>query len=246
MFSNLLSSAMLTTLTANARSILHSLDYRNFNGKTSVSTTILLDPITTIFKLSLLKFKPEFTKIGITGNKIAYYEPVMYQGISRWWSGDSRVDIQYLYLPLLYFSCIRHGYVPSVFDAIESKSEILDRMNKMAIDGLQTLRVIYAKNDINMITNCLDSYIHLLSVNDDKGGFIKNKFDNILNTTKMTYIEFVKEWSVKYISIILNMFDEHDTKHLNMKQNNVYAMSIINTIENMLNTMDDLIDKSRC
>ena len=75
----------------------------------------MLDPITTVLRLGILKYKPECTKIGVANNKLTFYEPTVYQGIYRWWSGDSRTDIQYLYLPLLYFSCIHHGYVNSIF-----------------------------------------------------------------------------------------------------------------------------------
>lgn len=241
---NYFSPSIISTLTTSVKTLWNHFDTtKNVDAnKISVSTTILLDPLTTVLRLSILKYKPDCTKLGVANNKLTFYEPTIYQGISRWWSGDSRTDIQYLYLPILYFSCIRHGYVSSIFDRSSNKQEVLNRINEMAIEGLKTLRNIYNRQHtkIDMVTNCIDSYIHILSVSDDNSNFIKNKYENVLNTIKLTYTEFSKEWSEKYIKIILELFDE-----LKTRDSTIYSANLINTIENMFNTMDELIDKTR-
>lgn len=235
---------IISTITTSVRTLWNHIDNgRNIDAnKLSVSTVIMLDPLTTILRLSILKYKPEHTKIGVANNKLTFYEPHVYQGISRWWSGDSRKDIQYLYLPLLYFSCIKHGYIESIFTKSKSKDHILNRINEMAIDGLRTLRTIYDQqhHKIDMVTNCIDAYIHLLSVSDDNSEFIKEKFANVQNTIKLTYNEFTNEWNESYIKIILELIDE-----LNNKTSETYSTNIISTIETMLNNMDEIIDKAR-
>ncbi len=239
-----LTPTFITSFTSGIKTVWNHFDgSRNIDAnKLSVSTIILLDPLTTILRLGILKYKQDSTKIGVANNKLTFYEPTVYQGIYRWWSGDSRTDIQYLYLPLLYFSCIHHNYVKSIFDECENKEEILNRINSMAIDGLKTLRNIYSQHHhkIDMVTNCIDSYIHLLSVTDDDSGFIKSKYEDVQNTIKLTYKEFSKEWTTSYIKIILDLINE-----LHNKDSTEYRASIVSNIEGMLNTMDGLIDRAR-
>ena len=73
-----------------------------------------------------------------------------------------------------------------------------------------------------------------------KVDLLKSKYDDVQNTIKLTYKEFSKEWTTSYIKIMLDLIDE-----LENKDSIDYRSSIIGNIEGMLNTMDNLIDKSR-
>ncbi len=212
------------------------------SNKISTSSIMLLDPMTTMLRLAILKFKQRSTKIGVANHKLTFYEPVIYQGIVRWWYGDSRIDIQYLYLPILYFACIRHNYVKTHFDEYEEKRQIFDKINILALDGLKILRSIYNQNDTrtDIITNCIDSYIHILSVSNDKSDFIQQKYEDMQNTIRLIYQEFSKEWSERYVQIILNLISELETIRIDTFKTNISV-----TIESMLNNMDQIIDKIR-
>lgn len=216
--------------------------YEYFRKTHESQPTMLLDPITTIFRLAVLSFKQENTKIGIAENKIFYYEPNLGQGVARWISGNSRTDIQYLYLPLLYFTCLRHSYEDFSCQMTDEIKHMLDIINKHAINGLLHLKTMYGKKEpnIDIIMNCLDMYLHLLSVADDKGGFIKNKYTEVINTIKLTYHEFTKQWNLSYIKIILLLIQESDTK-----QEKLYKENIIVIINSMLDNMDTLINTIR-
>lgn len=236
--------SILSALSTGAKKMWEQLDNRAAEtNKLSVSTILMLDPITTVIRLGILKYKPESTKIGVIDNKLVFYEPTVYQGISRWWSGDSRMDVQYLYLPVLYFACIKHGYVESVFDDFEDKDIILQKLSDMALEGLKSLRSIYnhQHHKIDAVTNMIDSYIHLLTNKTDNSEFVKEKIDTIQNTIKLTFTEFTKEWKESYIKIILNLIEELD----NEKDSDTYNRNIISTVETMLSNMDQEIDKCR-
>jgi hypothetical protein len=53
----------------------------------------LLDPIGTAFKLILLNFEPENTRITIKEHVLELEPPDITQFITRWWYGESRDDI---------------------------------------------------------------------------------------------------------------------------------------------------------
>tara|TARA_B100001094_G_scaffold178853_1_gene173036 strand:- start:12703 stop:13302 length:600 start_codon:yes stop_codon:yes gene_type:complete len=62
---------------------------------------ILIEPLTCIFRIILLKYKEEGTKISIQDNSIQYNDPNYYQGIVRMFNGDTRNDLHNLYNPFM-------------------------------------------------------------------------------------------------------------------------------------------------
>ena len=68
---------------------------------TSENKNIILEPISCIFRMILLKYKLKGTKISIYNNSINYNEPNYLQGIIRSYNGDTREDLHNLYNPFL-------------------------------------------------------------------------------------------------------------------------------------------------
>ena len=62
---------------------------------------LILEPLTVIFRLAILKYKPPNTKLSIKDNGIVYQEPTYEQGIIRMMEGDTREDLHNLYHPIL-------------------------------------------------------------------------------------------------------------------------------------------------
>ena len=60
------------------------------------SKSQLLDPIGTAFKLILLNFEPNNTRLTINNHAVELELPDAAQSIIRWWYGESREDICYL------------------------------------------------------------------------------------------------------------------------------------------------------
>ena len=61
----------------------------------------ILEPLTVIFRLSMLQYKDKGTKISIRDNSIHYQPPSYGQGIIRMIDGDTREDLHNLYHPIL-------------------------------------------------------------------------------------------------------------------------------------------------
>ena len=62
---------------------------------------LILEPLTVIFRLAILKYKPPYTKLSIRDNSIVYQENTYDQGLIRMMEGDTREDLHNLYHPIL-------------------------------------------------------------------------------------------------------------------------------------------------
>lgn len=62
---------------------------------------LILEPLTVIFRLAILKYKPPYTKLSIRDNSIVYQENTYNQGFLRMMEGDTREDLHNLYHPIL-------------------------------------------------------------------------------------------------------------------------------------------------
>ena len=62
---------------------------------------LILEPLTVIFRLAILKYKPPYTKLSIRDNSIVYQENTYNQGFLRMMDGDTREDLHNLYHPIL-------------------------------------------------------------------------------------------------------------------------------------------------
>src|SRR3990170_5313607 len=74
----------------------------------------LLDPLTTLIRLSLLVYMPEGSKISIHNNCIFTQTPTIMQGTLRWSQGDKREDLHNLNDPVeaaaQWYSCADTAY----------------------------------------------------------------------------------------------------------------------------------------
>lgn len=170
----------------------------------------LLDPISTIIKLAVLKYKPDGTKIRINHHKITYCDPNLLQGIGRWFINESRHSIHHLYLPILYFCWLKFNYVQKSLNDEQNKKYglMLSRLNDLAIEGIHHLKKTYAESQNDLVNSCLDLYLHLLSSNNES--FLSERYAQFNVTTQKTYEEFIKCWPFESIEIIHKLFDEID------------------------------------
>ena len=61
----------------------------------------ILDPMSCLVRLALLKYKDPSTKVSVYDNSIQYNQPGIFQGMIRNFNGDKREDIHNIYQPLL-------------------------------------------------------------------------------------------------------------------------------------------------
>lgn len=201
----------------------------------------LLDPITTIMKICILKYKDSNTKIRINDSKIFFSEPSLFQGVNRWIKGDSRSNIHYLFTPILYFAYLKYlcrQKNSSNYEEIpETLREHIGFFNNLAIEGINALKRTY--NDGDNVNKCLELYYILLTSDDDT---IKQQYETVIITTKNTYREFLKCWKSSNIQVLKDLFNDMEKD----KTNHYLVDKTLETIESYLETINHSIDQLRC
>ena len=108
---------------------------------------LILEPLTVIFKLAILKYKPPNTKLSIRDNSIIYQPPTYDQGFIRMMEGDTREDLHNLYHPIL--KCIEWYHC-------DSYKFLYDE----CIIGLNILNSVYDRN--STIRHTISHYISVI------------------------------------------------------------------------------------
>lgn len=185
---------------------------------------IIIDPLSCLIKLSILKFCPIGTKISIGDNMITILDPGLLQGTYRFVKGDGREDLHNLYVPLI--KSIEWYWHQENDENNNSIKNLFD----FAINGLETLRASYPIN--STITHTLDLYIHHLTSKQVKT--LQNK-DIKINENSNEIHDFLRQlWNEREIHIIIELLLEYEK---NIK-NNKTEKYILETILNLTNAKE--------
>jgi hypothetical protein len=184
---------------------------------------IIIDPLSCLIKLSILKFCPIGTKISIGDNMITILDPGLLQGTYRFVKGDAREDLHNLYVPLI-------KSIEWYWHQDNEENNEIKSLFEFAINGLETLRASYPHN--STITHTLDLYIHHLTTKQMKT--LQNK-DIKINETSNEIHEYLKQlWNQREIHIIIELLLEYEK---NIK-NNKTEKYILETILNLTNAKE--------
>jgi hypothetical protein len=178
---------------------------------------IIIDPMSCLIKLSILKFCPIGTKISIGNNMITILDPGLLQGTYRFVKGDDREDLHNLYVPLIksiewFYDNNNHIEIKILFD--------------FATNGLENLKSSYPSN--STITHTLDLYIHHLTTKQTKT--LQNKDIKINESANSNEIhEYLKQlWNQREIHIIIELLLEYEKNYKNNKTEKHILESILN------------------
>lgn len=149
---------------------------------------IILEPITSVLRLILLKYKDDNTKISINNNSIQYVCPIACQGVIRSINGDKRDDLHNIYNPLVKSM----EWLP----LNDSNKERNMFFFQESIYGIEKLIKCYDKD--TLINHTLKHYITIIN------NFISNStIEEELSNTPL--IENFKDfWKNEELNIIFN------------------------------------------
>lgn len=121
----------------------------------------LIDPLTTIIKLAILSYKPIGTKLSIRDNSINIHEHSILKTFIRYYLGDSKDDLRYIYIPIE-IACKKY-----LTEEMIQKYPKLIKLFKYAKSGLFNLiRTYDSSNKIVFLLKCyystIESYMKLL------------------------------------------------------------------------------------
>jgi len=201
------------------KGISNSLYLLNFltNIKNKEDKNVIIDPMSCLIKLSILKFCPIGTKISICDNMITILDPGLLQGPFRFIKGDGREDLHNLYVPLIksieWFWNIDDTEIKNLFD--------------FAINGLEILKSSYPIN--STICHTLDLYIHHLTTKQTKT--FQNKEIDYNHSPNNEIHDYVKNlWNQREIHIIIELLLEYEK--------NKAEKQILNSILNLTNAKE--------
>lgn len=203
----------------------------------------IIDPLTCVVRLSLLKYKPHGTKISVRENQISYNEPCILQGPMRWTFGDCRDDLHNLFNPL------KKG-----LEWFNLKNSEIYGLFSFCVEGLVCLKNTYDKNSI--IAHSLDHYISIIELQisnikkpsranrdltestmrldiDENERKKNEKKKNEVETNNRIYKLLRELWSEREILIIYNILMELDTLKTS-GGDKTEITSLINSIDSIL------------
>jgi hypothetical protein len=102
----------------------------------------LFEPVLVVSRLAQASLYPVGTKLYVRDNAIYIQPPSLFQSVNRWWSGDSREDLSYLFEPIQRFTQIYKN------KAHKRHREILKTIVESAITGLEKVRDTYGAHRI--------------------------------------------------------------------------------------------------
>lgn len=192
----------------------------------------VLDPLSTIIKLAILKNKPVGTKVCIQNNTIILQEPGPFQAMCRYFLKTNKTDLQFMYNPI-HLACIT--YLSPEFVKSMPRIKILF---SCALEGLQKLVETYKTSSI--IQLCLNYYTALINTalidSASKTGdllfmqhiFYKDFFTGLYSPALSELL--TKQWSQDKIKIILNLID--------FLVKDESAASNVKSLETIMDTVD--------
>lgn len=184
----------------------------------------MLDPLSTIIKLSILANKPVGTKICIQNNTIVLQEPGPFQSFCRILNQSTKSDIQYLYNPIQ-FACSTFLRKDKEVDANKKHARIRS-LFVSAQKGLDKLIETYRQ--CSVIKLCLNYYYALISNYTDEhyDDYLFRKDSFSLFYTEPVVKELGEKWTQERTKVVLDIigFLNHDVL---LAESNVRSLETI-------------------
>ena len=168
------------------------------NKTFSGNQNIILDPMSVIIKLAIIKNKPIGTKLFIKDNVVHIQEPGFFQGLSRYINKTNRNDLQYLYNP------IQIACKTFLHTNYRRKNQKIIDLFVCAQKGILQLNETYKGNSI--INLCLNYYYIVID------NYIKETSTSVFRDDELTalytdslIVKLNDSWTSEKIKIVLDI-----------------------------------------
>jgi hypothetical protein len=217
-------------------------------GKQSstVSGSLILDPMSTIVKLAIYNYMPPMTKLRLTRNTIKYDKPdtIVPQGVRRGLQGAKKEDLHNLHIPIV--KAIQ-------WYLTENNQSIF----KLAIQGLEKLNIVYADSskivsqaltlNVNIIKynikhtlekEKLDAGIEIIEEDIENEEIIRSMIvpENEETREHDIYFQLQKLWNNEEIELIIGLFNK-----LESKKNEFERRGYLDAVHNIISGKDEQV-----
>ena len=145
----------------------------------------MYDPISTIFYVAILSFKPVGSKLSIHDDTIIIQKPSIFQGLERWKTGAHRNELLQLSNPIIFF-------IQRYFDKKKTKKQLLCNVR----NGVKKLIETYKVDVTDIVSESLKLYISYLE-----------SPEQLLNNKDLPKLDFNMVWNEKELNIGTNILD---------------------------------------
>ena len=200
------------------------------NSKNTNYRLYILDPLSVIVKLAILRNKPVGTKIRICDNVFYIQEPGPFQALCRLYFSSGKAELQYLYNPIQ-IAC--ETFLNAKFC---ERTPQIRKLFQCSISGLERLKDTYKACPV--IVLCLNLYINIIEnylekyMNDKL--FKKDAMTAVYDTATIEILTGL--WTTDRIKVVMDIIEFLCTD--NSASNNVQSLEIfINNIDLMMPQM---------
>jgi len=165
---------------------------------------MILEPLQVMIQLSLVSFCPIGTKVSISNNILHIQKPTMSQGVVRWWYGDNKDDLYYL------FHAIRRYYLWYKRD----ESPIYAYILKNAIKGINALIDTYKNTKLTTITTTLQMYKNILDLENEELFKTEDAAVNLDSVFKNITNIYEKRMLIVVYNILNSMENEDNERNM--------------------------------
>jgi len=165
---------------------------------------MILEPLQVMIQLSLLSNCEIGTKVSVSDNLLHIQRPSVVQGALRWWKGDNKDDLYYL------FHAIRRYYL-----WYKSKDTVIfNYILLSAINGLEKLIETYKLVKNTAITHTLSLYTNILKLENQE--LFESPNENAINMDKV-FENIINLYDKKELMVVFNIL-----KKMEETTNNIY------------------------
>ena len=177
---------------------------------------MILEPLQVMIQLSLLSNCEIGTKVSVSDNLLHIQRPSVVQGALRWWKGDNKDDLYYL------FHAIRRYYL-----WYKSKdTTIFNYILLSAINGLEKLIETYKLVKNTAITHTLSLYTNILKLENQE--LFESPNENAINMDKV-FENIVNLYDKKELMVVFNLL-----KKMEETTNSIYKDYYISSLLSFL------------
>ncbi len=194
-----------------------------FGGSQREKMDMILEPMQVMIQLALLKNAPIGSKISVSNNILNIQKPTYAQGLVRWWNGDNKDDLYYL------FHAIRRYYKWYKQDDNQLYNYILES----AISGIDKLIQTYKHTDKTSIQHTLSLYKNVLDLESEQ--LFKDENEHTVNMDKV-FKSITDLYDKKLLLVVYNIL-----RLIDETENQTHTEQMSDALISLLNPLNETI-----
>ena len=176
------------------------MDKIGFGGSQREKMDMVLEPMQVMIHLALLSYNQIGSKISVCNNILIIQKPSLVQGVPRWWNGDNKDDLYYL------FHAIRRYYKWYK----SQNNEIYNFILEAAIKGIDKLIQTYKHTNKSSIQHTLSLYKNVLDLETEQ--LFKDETEQTLKMDNVfkSIVDLYDKKLILVVYNILRLIDEEE------------------------------------